>query len=147
MVAVMAPGPAISGIASGKAAMSCRCSSTACSASLAARSLAEPEHHLEGDREQQQPAGDAERRQCDAELPQQPVADQRRADQDRARDQAGAQRHLAAELRRQAVGDGQESRHQADRIDHDQQRHQRGNQEFERHRDRPKRVRGPFVAL
>ena len=40
------------------------------------------------------PAGDAERGQGDAELPQQPVADQRGADQDRAGDQAGAQRHL-----------------------------------------------------
>ena len=58
---------------------------------------AQAQHHLEGDREQQQAAGDAERGQRDAELPQQPVADQRRADQDRAGDQAGAQRDLAAE--------------------------------------------------
>ena len=59
--------------------------------------LRTPEHHLEGDREQQQPAGDAEGGQRDAELPQQPVADQRRADQDRAGDQAGAQRDLRRE--------------------------------------------------
>ena len=52
------------------------------------------EHHLEGDRKQQQSAGDPERGDRDAELPQQPVADQRRADQDRAGDQAGAERHL-----------------------------------------------------
>ena len=93
----MAPGPAISGIASGNAAMWCMCSSTACSASLAARCDPQSEHHLEGDGEQQQPAGDPKRGQRDAELAQQPVADQRRADQDRARDHAGAQRDLAAE--------------------------------------------------
>ena len=48
--------------------MSCECSSTACSASWVA-CCAQSEHHLEGDGEQQQPAGDAERRQGDAELP------------------------------------------------------------------------------
>jgi hypothetical protein len=50
----------------------------------------QPQNHFGGDREQQQPAGDAKRRQADAELAQQPVADQRCADQDRAGDQAGA---------------------------------------------------------
>jgi hypothetical protein len=60
------------------------------------------EHHLEGDREQQQPAGHAN---CGRVMPScrnSQVADQRRADQDRAGDQAGAQRHLPAETRRGA---------------------------------------------
>ena len=44
----------------------------------------------------QQPAGDPEGRQPDAELPQQPVADQRRPAQDEQGDQAGADRDLAS---------------------------------------------------
>ena len=46
---------------------------------------AHAEHHFGGDREQQQPAGDAEGRQRDAELVQQPVADKRGAGEDRDR--------------------------------------------------------------
>jgi hypothetical protein len=45
------------------------------------------DHHFGGDGKQQQAPGDAKGRQRDAELSQQPVADQGNADQDRARDQ------------------------------------------------------------
>jgi hypothetical protein len=43
---------------------------------------AHSEHHFGCDREQQKSAGDAERRQRDAELAQQPIADQRGAGKD-----------------------------------------------------------------
>ncbi len=63
---------------------------------------------------------------------QEPVAGKRRARQDGHGDQAGAQRDAAARFLRQAVGDRDEGRHQADRIDHDQDGDQRGDEEFER---------------
>jgi hypothetical protein len=94
---------------------------------------AHAEHHFRRDREQQQAAGDAERRQRNRQRAQQPVADQRAAGKDRHRDQAGAQRHGAACAVRQAVGDGDEGRHQAERIDHDEQRDQGGDEELDRH--------------
>ena len=94
---------------------------------------AHAEQHLEGDREQQQAAGDAKRGQRDAERAEQPVADQRGADEDGAGDQAGTQRDAAARGAGQAVGDRQKGRRQADRIDHDEQRQQRGYGEVERH--------------
>ena len=97
-------------------------------------SCTQAEHHLEGDREQQKPAGHAKRGQGDAELPQQPVADQRRADQDHGGDQAGAQRHLAAERVGALMRDREERRHEANRIDHDQERDQRGDQKLDGHR-------------
>ena len=58
----------------------------------------------------------------------------RAAGEDRRRDQAGAQRHGAARAVRQAVGDRDEGRHQAERIDHDDQRDQGGDEELDRHR-------------
>jgi len=61
------------------------------------------------------------------------LADQGAAGQDRTRNQAGAQRHVAARFCRQFVGDRDEARHQAKRIDHHQQRDQGGDEEFDRH--------------
>ena len=104
-VAVIAPGPAISGMASGNAAMLRTCSSSALLGGLGLTRDAQPEHHFGRDREQQQSAGDAERRKRDRHHAQQPVADQRGAGQDRERDQAGAQRDLTARAARQAGGE------------------------------------------
>src|SRR4051795_13288719 len=68
IIAVMAPGPAISGIASGKAATLRMWSCViATSGGVLLAVAAALEHHLEGDPEQEQPAGDAEGRQADAE--------------------------------------------------------------------------------
>jgi hypothetical protein len=36
-------------------------------------------------------------------------------------------------LRRYPVGDGEEGWREADRVDHDEQRHERGDGEFDRH--------------
>jgi hypothetical protein len=38
-----------------------------------------------------------------------------------------------AVLRRYPVGDGEEGWREADRVDHDEQRHERGDGEFDRH--------------
>jgi hypothetical protein len=94
----------------------------------------QPEHHFEGDGEQQKPARDAERRQRDAKLSQQPVADQRGAEQDRTADQASAQCDLPPDARRQPVGQADEHRREPNRIEHDKQRHQGGDDEVEGHR-------------
>ena len=64
---------------------------------------------------------------------QQPIADQRGADQDRAGDDAGAHRDAAARRARQVFGHGEEGRRQPDRIDHDEERQQRRNCIVERH--------------
>ena len=56
-------------------------------------------------------------------------------------DDRGAHCHLAAVLRRQAVGDGEEGRRQPDGIDHHEQRHQRGDGELDRHLDQHGRGR------
>ena len=86
---------------------------------------AHAEHHLGCDREQQEPSRDAESRQRDAELTQQPVAEERRAGEKRGRDDRGADRDASARLLRQSVGDRQEGRHQPDRVDDHGERHQR----------------------
>ena len=77
---------------------------------------AHAEHHFGGDREQQQPAGDAERRQRDAELvpsSQSPISavPARMAAAIRL---ARAARPAAARLAGSPVGDGQKGRRQAD---------------------------------
>ena len=67
-VAVMAPGPAISGMASGKAAMLRTRSSSACFGGRDLALDAHAKHHFRGDGKQQQPAGDAEGGQRNAEV-------------------------------------------------------------------------------
>ena len=132
-VAVIAPGPAISGIASGNAAMSRTCSSTALPAvsdwrvmrtpnaiSLAIENNSSPPamrnagSEIESVRNSQSPASAAPVRIAKAI-------------------RAGADRDAAPGCRWQAGGDAEEGRDEADRIDHDQQRHQRRNQEIDRH--------------
>ena len=119
----MAPGPAISGIASGNAAMLRMCSSTACSAAFDFTLAAGAVDHLRRDPEQQQPAGDFERRQRDAEPAQQVVADHRRADQNcRRRSGRRAARRCAAPRPASRCVIADECRRQPDRIDHDRER-------------------------
>jgi hypothetical protein len=72
--------------------------------------------HLERDREQQQPARDAERRQRDAELREQPAAGERKSGEHAQRDQAGARGDAPARRIRHALGQGEENRREADRI-------------------------------
>ena len=100
---------------------------------LAFTAPAHAEHHFGGDREQQQPAGDAERRERNFQRIEKPIADQRGADQDRSGNDAGAHRDAAASAARQAVGDGEEGRRQPDRVDHDKQRQQRRDRIIEQH--------------
>ena len=94
---------------------------------------AHPEHHFGGDREQQQAAGDTECRQRDGELVQEPVSDQRGAGENRGRDETGAKRDPGSRRNRPALGHREEGRRQADRVDHDQKRHQGRDQVIERH--------------
>jgi uncharacterized membrane protein len=94
---------------------------------------ADAEHHIRGDREQQQPAGDAKRRQRDRELVQEPAPDQRRAGQNGDGNEAGPKRDPRACCDRHALRHGEEGRRQADRVDHDQQRHQGRDEIFWRH--------------
>src|SRR5476651_728304 len=75
-MAVIAPGPAIRGMAAGSAAL------------IGLTLSATLEHHLEGDGEQQQPAGNPEGGQGDAEFFQQGIAEQRAARQHEEGDDA-----------------------------------------------------------
>ena len=92
-----------------------------------------PQHHFGRDREQEKPASDAERRQRDAKLAQQPVADQSGAGQDRAGDNGGAQRHVAACRIGNSGRHRQKCRCKADRVDHHEEGDRRGDEIFERH--------------
>ncbi len=92
-----------------------------------------PQHHFGRDREQEKPARDAERRQRDAKLAQQPVADQSGAGQDRACDNGGAQRHVAACRIGNSGRHRQKRRRKADRVDHHEEGDRRGDEIFERH--------------
>ena len=96
---------------------------------------AHAEHHLKRDREQQQPAGDAEGGQRNAERAKQDIAEERGADQDCAGDEACAHGDIAACAARQALGDREEGRRESNRIDHHKQCHKRRYGEIERHPD------------
>ena len=85
----MAPGPASSGIASGNGGDVAHVLLDRLLGGLAFAAHAHAEHHFGRDREQQQAAGDAERRQRNVQRVEKPIADQRGADEDRAGDDAG----------------------------------------------------------
>ena len=59
-------------------------------------------------------------------------------------DQRGAQGNAAAGAPGQALGDRQERRDEADRVDHDDQGDERGDEEFDRH---GRRSRYSFAAV
>ena len=101
------------------------------------------EHHLEGDPEQEQPAGDPERRQADAEKPQQHLAAEAEEGEDAKRDQRRPRRDAPALLRRHAAGDRQEDRREPRRVDRDEKRHQRGGEKIGIHQGKPNRVSAP----
>ena len=134
IVAVIAPGPAISGMASGKAAMLRTCSSTRLLGLLGLRARCARRTPF---RRRSRTA--AARRRCGR--PAAPMPSCRSSQSPisaapiriSARDQAGAHRDLPARRRRQACGDREEDRHEPDRIDHDQQRHQGGDEKLDRH--------------
>ena len=93
---MIAPGPASSGIASGKTEMSSAPPTVAELVRRARAALgAALEHHLERDQQQHHAARDPERRQADAEHAEQAIADEREAEQDQARDQGPLERHPA----------------------------------------------------
>ena len=94
---------------------------------------ARAEHHLGRDQKQQQPTGDFKRGRGDTTTVEQGVADERRAEQHRARDQTGALRDLPLRLRRQPGREPGEHRRKPDRVDHNQQGDERGNEIVERH--------------
>ena len=127
----MAPGPAMSGIASGKAAMLRARSSTACSAASPSRRMRTPNTISVAIENNKRPPA---MRKAESEIDKggkQPIADQRGADEDRRGDQRRAQRHLAAQRLGKALGDADEGRRQSDRIDDDQQRHQRRDEKVQ----------------
>jgi hypothetical protein len=92
-----------------------------------------PQYHFGRDREQEKPAGNAERRQRDAKLAQQPVADQRGPGQDRSGDSGGAQRHVAACRIGKSGRHRQKRRRKADRVDYHEEGDRCGDEIFERH--------------
>ena len=103
MVAPIAPGPAMSGVARGTP----RCrpwppprrfprSWSWCRPRAA-------EHHVDRDQQEENAAGDTQRRQRDAEQPQHRLAEQREHEQDGGGDQCALERHLAS-LGRRVVG-------------------------------------------
>jgi hypothetical protein len=77
---------------------------------------ADAEDHLRSDRKQQEAAGDAERRERDFERIEEPVANERGADQDRSGDDAGARPDAAPRALRQPVGDREKGRGEPNRI-------------------------------
>jgi hypothetical protein len=88
------------------------------------------EHHAEGDGEQQQAARDLESRHADPELRQQPVSAERGEDESRGGDRRRANCHFPPGGMIEPVGQRDERRHEAHRVDHEQQRHERGDREF-----------------
>ena len=102
-VAVMAPGPAISGMASGKAAMLRTCSSIASSASRDCRAMRTPNTISEAiENSSSPPAMRKAGSEIDSVRSSQSPA-KRGAGEDRRRDQAGAQRDVAPRPLRQAL--------------------------------------------
>ncbi len=131
MVAEIAPGPAMSGIANGNTARWRRSSTGKGISPLSGERLGRRrlfallallEHHLEGDPEQEQPARDAEGGQRDAEKGEHHRAGEGEGDEDDRGDDRAADRDRAPHLGRGAAGDGEEERSEADRVDRDQQR-------------------------
>jgi hypothetical protein len=96
---------------------------------------ANAEHHLGGDREQQQSARNAERRKRDPQPGQPPIAEEGGADQNRSGDQRGADADAVPGPRRKLVGDRQKGRRQAGGVHHDQERHEGRDEVIERHHD------------
>lgn len=91
------------------------------------------EHHLKGDPEQQQPAGDLERRNADAQQPQKSLARNGEEQQHAERDE-DRQRGDPAPLRiAHAEGERQEDRQEADRIDGHEQNDEGAEQGFGGH--------------
>src|SRR6185437_16720013 len=89
--------------------------------------------HFRRDGEKQQTPGDEERGQGYGQRAQEPVADERAAGEDQGGDHARPPSNAATRRSRQAVRDGEKCRHQADGVDDDEERDQRGDEEFERH--------------
>jgi hypothetical protein len=86
------------------------------------------EHHLEGDGEEEQAAADPERRCGDAEKPQERLAGQREEGHDAGGDHTGPQCNRVPLSLAHALGEGEKHRRQPGRIDHDEERDQRGRQ-------------------
>jgi hypothetical protein len=82
---------------------------------------AHPEYHFGSDGEQEQSAGNAKRRQRDLQRLQKPVADECRAGEYRSGNDAGADGYAVLGRAWQALGDGEKSRCQADRVHHHEQ--------------------------
>ena len=130
-VAVIAPGPAISGMASGKAAMLRTCSSSAFPAASDWRAMRTPNTISEAIENSSSPPA---MRNAGSEI------DSVRSSQSPI---SAVPARIAAAIRQarnatcgaargRPCGDADEGRHQADRVDHDEQRDQRGDEEFER---------------
>ena len=88
---------------------------------------ARAEHHLGRDQKQQQPAGDFKRGRGDTKTVEQGVADERGAEQHRARDQTGALRDLPLRRLRQTGREPGVDRRKPDRVDDNQQGDERGD--------------------
>jgi hypothetical protein len=86
------------------------------------------EHHLEGDDQQQQPAGDAECRHADAKRREPALADNGEQQQHGAADGRALERHRAAPRPLDAAREADEDRQQPDRVDGDEERGEREDQ-------------------
>ena len=131
MVAEIAPGPAISGMASGKTAMLRMRSACATSALFSFRSVPPLEDHLEGDEEEQHAAGDAEGGMVmpKTERMTRPATAKRTSTAERGK--GGAERDLRSLSAAHAGGQREEEWRQAQRVYSDEERHEGGEGLFE----------------
>ena len=102
-VAVIAPGPAISGIASGKAAILRTCSSIASSAACDCRAMRTPNTISDAIENSSSPPAMRNAGSVIDSVRSSQSPTSARAGENAGGDQAGAQRDVAARLRRQAV--------------------------------------------
>src|SRR4030081_2414385 len=119
-MAVIAPGPAISGTASGKVAIWRTCSSIACSAAFDWRSMRTPNTISKAIENSSSPPA---MRKAVSEMPSSASS----------QSPPRAPPVLRPCARRQAVGDGQKGRRQPDRVDHHEEGHEGGHDDVDWH--------------